>query len=204
MKVGLFIPCYVDQFYPSVAKATLELLEKLECDVYYPIRQTCCGQPMANAGFSSLTKACDKNFVRNFSECDYIVGPSGSCVLHIKEHLYDEENIEESLSIRCKIFELSEFLIDVLLIDKLNASFPFRVGLHTGCHGQRMLHLSSMSERVEPAFSKVEQLLVQVKGMTREDAYQLLSVSSDVDITQLVDGKKGVHGMIAKSIFHAR
>ena len=67
MKVGLFIPCYVDQFYPNVAIATLQLLEKHGCDVSFPLDQTCCGQPMANAGFASLTTGCNKNFIHNFS-----------------------------------------------------------------------------------------------------------------------------------------
>ena len=92
MNVGLFIPCYIDQFYPKVGIASLQLLEKLGCKVIFPMNQTCCGQPMANSGFSALQKGCDKNFVANFSNVDYIVAPSGSCVLHIKEHLHDSAN----------------------------------------------------------------------------------------------------------------
>jgi L-lactate dehydrogenase complex protein LldE len=95
MKVGLFIPCYVDQFYPNVGIATLQLLEKQGVEVVFPLRQTCCGQPMANSGFSHLTKGCDELFVKNFSGLDYIVSPSGSCVLHIKEHLHDDKREQE-------------------------------------------------------------------------------------------------------------
>ena len=91
MKIGLFIPCYIDQFYPAVGVASLELLEKLGCEVSFPLNQTCCGQPMANSGFETMSKGCDKNFVSNFKGFDYIVAPSGSCVLHIKEHLHDVE-----------------------------------------------------------------------------------------------------------------
>jgi len=162
MKVGLFIPCYVDQFYPKVAIATLQLLEKYGCDVDYPLQQTCCGQPMANAGFASLSKGCDVNFVKQFSSFDYIVAPSGSCVLHIKEHLSgpDPSSVQH---IRQNIFELTEFFTDILKINKIDSSFPHKVGLHTSCHGQRMLHLSSMSERVTPHFSKAEELLSGVK-----------------------------------------
>jgi L-lactate dehydrogenase complex protein LldE len=165
MKVGLFIPCYIDQFYPQVAIATLQLLEKLGCEVDYPMQQTCCGQPMANAGFANLSSGCNKNFIQNFAGYDYIVSPSGSCVLHVKEHLQDDEKKQESTAIRQRIYELTEFLTDVLKVEQLEAAFPYRVGLHVSCHGQRMLHLSSMSERVEPAFSKAEQLLKQVKGL---------------------------------------
>ena len=84
--IALFIPCYVDQFYPKVAIATLELLEKLGCQVTYPMGQTCCGQPMANAGYERDTIATTKHFIRIFKDFDYVVAPSGSCVLHIKEH----------------------------------------------------------------------------------------------------------------------
>lgn len=159
------MPCYIDQFYPNVAIATLDLLEKAGCNVQYPLKQTCCGQPMANSGFASLTEGCNKNFVQNFSDYDCIVAPSGSCVLHVKEHLHDEHNPKAARHIRENIFELTEFLTDVLQVESINASFPFRVGLHTSCHGQRMLHLSSMSEKVEPYFSKAEKLLSGVKGL---------------------------------------
>jgi L-lactate dehydrogenase complex protein LldE len=165
MKVGLFIPCYVDQFYPQVGIATLQLLEKHGCEVHYPLNQTCCGQPMANAGFASFSEGCDKNFTNNFSDFDYIVSPSGSCVLHVKEHLHNDSKPKEAEHIRHHIYELTEFLTDVLKVQTVNASFPYKVGLHISCHGQRMLHLASMSERVLPPFSKAEQLLNMVKGL---------------------------------------
>lgn len=164
MKVGLFIPCYIDQFYPQTAIATLELLEKLGCEVVYPSRQTCCGQPMANSGFASYAKGCDKNFVKNFSGVDYIVAPSGSCVLHIKEHLHDPKEAKAT-HIRQHIYELTEFLVDVLKVEKLKADFPYKVGLHVSCHGQRGLHLSSMSELMDEPFSKPEKLLGMVNGL---------------------------------------
>lgn len=165
MKVGLFIPCYIDQFYPQVGIATLQLLEKAGCTVSFPLNQTCCGQPMANSGFAALSKNCDKNFVANFRGFDYIVGPSGSCVLHLKEHLHDEQHPGEAEHIRKNVYELTEFLVDVLKVEKIDASFPYKVGLHNSCHGQRGLHLSSMSERMLPSFSKPEQLLSKVKGL---------------------------------------
>ena len=180
MKVGLFIPCYVDQFYPKVAIATLELLEKLGCNVHFPLNQTCCGQPMANSGFARLTTACDANFVDNFKDFDYVVSPSGSCILHIKEHLFDvgfgmsdvgmgdnsEFRIPNSEIRNPLVFELTEFLTDVLKVEKLPAHFPHRVGYHVSCHGQRGLGLSSASETVGETFSKPLQLLKMVEGLT--------------------------------------
>jgi L-lactate dehydrogenase complex protein LldE len=165
MKIGLFIPCYIDQFYPQVGIATLELLEKLGCNVTFPLEQTCCGQPMANSGFSSLNKGCDANFVANFSGFDYIVAPSGSCVLHLKEHLKDELHPEATQKISNTIYELTEFLTDVLKVETLKASFPYKVGIHSSCHGQRGLHLSGMTETMLPFFSKPEQLLKMVSGI---------------------------------------
>ncbi len=158
MRVALFVPCYIDQFYPQVAVASLELLEKLGCEVIVPIDQTCCGQPMANSGFASSTEGCDANFTNNFEGFDYIVGPSGSCVLHLKEHHPSEK-------IRNSVYEICEFLTDILKISSLQAKFPHRVGLHQSCHGQRGLRLSSMSERNEKPFSKLEDLLGLVEGV---------------------------------------
>ena len=158
MRVALFVPCYIDQFYPQVAIASLELLEKLGCEVIVPRDQTCCGQPMANSGFASETTGCDTNFTNNFEGFDYIVGPSGSCVLHLKEH-------HPSLKIRESVYEICEFLTDVLKVKSLEAKFPYRVGLHQSCHGQRGLRLSSMSERNEKPFSKLQDLLSLVEGV---------------------------------------
>lgn len=166
MKIALFIPCYVDQFYPQVAIATLELLENLGLDVHYPISQTCCGQPMANAGFAHLTRGCDALFVKNFTGFDYIVAPSGSCVLHIKEHLNDKEEPAIVKHIKETTYELTSFLTDILKISSLTSSFPYRVGMHQSCHGQRGLKLSQMSELHAPQFSKPDKLLNMVKDIT--------------------------------------
>lgn len=164
MNVALFIPCYVNQFYPQVGIATLQLLERLGCTVSYPINQTCCGQPMANSGYEHLSGSCNELFVKNFSGFDYIVCPSGSCTLHVKHHLHANEE-DKAAAIRSNVYELTEFLTDVLKIDKLNARFPHRVSLHQSCHGQRGLHTSQMSELVAPPFSKPLQLLKMVDGL---------------------------------------
>jgi L-lactate dehydrogenase complex protein LldE len=161
MNVALFIPCYIDQFYPQVAIATLQLLEKLGISVAFPEKQTCCGQPMANAGFEHLTQGCNDLFIENFSSYDYIVSPSGSCVLHVKDHLHGMEASE----IKTRVFELTEFLTDIMQIKTLPATFNHKVGLHQSCHGQRGLKLAQMSELVAAPFSKSEKLLTMVKGL---------------------------------------
>ncbi len=174
-KIGLFIPCYVDQFYPQVAIATLELLEKLGCTVTYPIDQTCCGQPMANAGYARNTIGTTKHFINTFKGFDYIVAPSGSCVLHVKEHapsILGMEAIQSEL--HDKLFELSEFLTDVLKIENIQGSYPHRIGYHASCHGQRGLRLASASELNQKSFNKARQLLEKLEGLewvelTRKD-----------------------------------
>lgn len=165
MTVGLFIPCYVDQFYPQVAIATLELLEKLGLKVAYPPKQTCCGQPLANAGFEHLSEGCNQHFINTFSGFEAIVAPSASCVLHVKEHLKTAKDPQAALVVRDRVWELTEFLTDVLKVQKLSARFPHKVGFHQGCHGLRGLGLAQMSELVAPSFSKPLQLLRLVEGI---------------------------------------
>lgn len=174
MKIGLFIPCYVNQFYPNAARATLGLLEKNGLEVAYPPGQTCCGQPMANSGFESLSQRCNDLFIENFIEFDYIVAPSASCILHLKDHLFSDKYAEEAAIVKPKLFELVEFLTDVIKVEKLDAYFPHKVGLHHSCHGLRGLYLSQMSELNAPPFSKPQQLLNMVEGLeqtglTRQD-----------------------------------
>jgi L-lactate dehydrogenase complex protein LldE len=120
---------------------------------------------MANSGYEYLTHGCNEQFVKDFTGLDYIVSPSGSCVLHLKEHLHSKNKEEEASFMRQHIFELTEFLTDILKIKQIQARFPHKVGLHQSCHGQRGLHLSSMSELVAPSYSKPEHLLRMVEGI---------------------------------------
>lgn len=165
MRVALFVPCYVDQFYPKVAIATLRLLQGLGLEVDFPAQQTCCGQPMANGGFEHYTASCNRNFINSFTGYDYIVSPSGSCVLHVKEHLHDEQLEDKAAAIRPRVYELCEFLTDVVKVRSFDVSFPHKVALHQGCHGQRGLKLGSSTETVVPWFSKPQQLLQLVQDI---------------------------------------
>ncbi|MGL4631299.1 MAG: (Fe-S)-binding protein [Leadbetterella sp.] len=155
MKVALFIPCYIDQFYPEVAKSTLRILERFGCEVDFPLDQTCCGQPMANSGYEHLAEGCEKNFKSCFDSYEYVVCPSGSCALHVKDHM----------DIRSKIYELVEFLTDVLKISTVQGHFEAKIGFHQSCHGQRGLYLSQMSELHAQPFSKPLQLLSGISGL---------------------------------------
>jgi L-lactate dehydrogenase complex protein LldE len=164
--VGLFIPCYVDQLYPRVAMATLELLEGCGFEVVFPAAQTCCGQPMANTGCTEDARGLAERFFEIFKPYDYVVAPSGSCVAMVRHH-YDEYVADAPgfAEFKARTFELCEFLCDVAKVTTLPVRFPYRVGLHQSCHGLRELRLGSASELVGPSFSKVRQLLAAIDGV---------------------------------------
>jgi L-lactate dehydrogenase complex protein LldE len=168
--IGLFIPCYVDQLFPKVGLATLEVLERLGQKVEFPTAQTCCGQPMANTGCLNEARPFARRFIEIFRPYDYIVAPSGSCVAMVRQHytelLHDEHDLEAALQeIQAKTFELCEFLTDVLKVEQRLGTFKHRVGLHQSCHGLRELRLGSCSEVMGPRFSKVKQVLELMDGI---------------------------------------
>ena len=106
--VGLFIPCYVDQLYPHVGMATVELLEKCGLNVEFPTSQTCCGQPMANTGCTEQARPLAEKFLQVFAPYEYVVAPSGSCVAMVRHH-YEEyfHGRSEYEALRKKTFELT-------------------------------------------------------------------------------------------------
>jgi L-lactate dehydrogenase complex protein LldE len=170
-RVGLFIPCYVDQLYPRVGMATVEILERFGCEVEFPEQQTCCGQPMANTGCTAEARPLAERFLEIFGRYEYVVGPSGSCVAMVRHHY--EELLHERpgfAELKKKTFELCEFLTDVLKVDRLDVRFPHKVGLHQSCHGLRELRLGPSSEIVAseitgPAYGKAQQLLKLCEGL---------------------------------------
>lgn len=166
MKIGLFIPCYINALYPQVGVASYKLLRSFGLDVDYPLDQTCCGQPMANAGFEDSARELAEAFDDRFAGYDYVVGPSASCVVFVKDH-YD--GLLKHKGHRCrteeKIYDICEFIHDVVKPTSLKASFPHKVSIHNSCHGARLLGLSSPSERNIPYFSKLRDLLSLVKDI---------------------------------------
>ena len=163
MKIGLFIPCYVDAVYPEVGVASYKLLKHLGLDVTYPPHQTCCGQPMANAGFEQQAVPLAEKFERLFSGFDYIVVPSVSCTAFVKlnyPRLLDHECVTAK-----KAMDMVEFLHDVVKVKAPLGHFPHKVSLHNSCHGVRELGLSSPSEMHVAKFNKIKDLLQLVDGI---------------------------------------
>lgn len=157
MKVALFVPCYVRATAPQVAKASEILLKSLGVEVLVPKGQTCCGQPMGNAGYEREGEALARRFAKIFKGCDIIVSPSSSCVTYVKEHYAD--------TLDGKIYELCEFIHDVLKPESLPGEFPHKVSLHNSCHGARLAGLSAPSELNVPYFNKLKDLLSLKKGV---------------------------------------
>ncbi len=160
MKVSIFITCLADMFYANVGKSTVELLEKLGCEVDFPEQQTCCGQVSYNSGYHKETKEVAKHMIKAFEHSDYVVAPSGSCVamLHEYPHLLNEEKgwKEKAEKLAAKSYELTQFIVDVLKVEDVKASLPACATYHKSCHMTRLLG-------VKDAPSK---LLSQVDGLT--------------------------------------
>ena len=164
MRIGLFVPCFIDMFYRDVGIATLELLEKLGHAVEYPAQQTCCGQPMGNSGFTAECAPVERLFERNFGGFDAIVCPSASCVNHVRH----KSGIARGVADRT--YELVEFLHDVVGPGALPpASFPHRATLHNSCTALRSLDHESVPELNVPFFSKPRALLAHVAGLELVD-----------------------------------
>ncbi len=164
MQVGLFIPCYVDALYPEVGVSTYKLLRSLGVDVFYPERQTCCGQPMGNAGFQGKAEKLVERFDDLFKGFDYVVAPSASCAAYVK--LFHPKIAGHECEAAGQTVDLVEFLHDILKVESLPSKFPHKVSLHNSCHGVRELGLSSPSERNIPKFNKIRDLLELVDGIT--------------------------------------
>lgn len=168
MKVALFIPCYVDQFYPQVGMATVRLLEHFGVEHEFPEAQTCCGQPMANSGCNSETAPLAQKFVDVFDGYDHIVAPSGSCVSMVRHHYapYFGPGDQRSQRVRERTLELTEFLINVLGVRQVEGQFSGRVGIHQSCHGLRELRLAGSSEVMQERPSLIHQLLSGLQGIS--------------------------------------
>jgi len=164
--VGLFVPCYVDQLYPEVGLAALRLLRQAGARVEFPREQTCCGQPMANAGCAAEARPLAERFLRLFDGFDQVVAPSGSCVSMVRHHYRELLGERTDLArVASRTFELCEWLVDVAGVARVEGEFRRKVGLHKSCHGLRELRLGKSSETVGAPFDKVRQLLAPLRGI---------------------------------------
>ncbi|MEI2648407.1 MAG: (Fe-S)-binding protein [Dermatophilaceae bacterium] len=162
-KVALFATCYNDTVWPGTPIATVKVLERLGCEVVFPEAQTCCGQIFTNTGYADEAIPLVRGFVDTFGGYDYVVAPSGSCVGAIREQHHDlAERAGDAALVRRvdsvvpKVYDISEFIIDVLGVTDVGAYFPHRVTFHPTCHSIRVAHVGDRPQR----------LLQSVRGLT--------------------------------------
>ena len=145
MKVGLFVTCLVDLMRPRIGFAALKLLEAAGCEVVVPTAQTCCGQPAYNSGDRASSLALARKVLAEFEGCDYVVVPSGSCGGMIRAHypdLFEDANAEErarALELCARTYELTDFLVNVVKLDRVPGSLDAAVTYHDSCSGLREL-----------------------------------------------------------------
>ncbi|MEE4565799.1 (Fe-S)-binding protein [Paenibacillus polymyxa] len=159
MKVSLFITCLSDAIYPKVGEAMARLLARYGVELEFPKMQTCCGQPSYNSGYWDETRAAAKTILKAFNNSDFVVAPSGSCtymIHHYLELFKDEpEWLESARRLEQKTYEFTQFMVQVLGVTDVGASFPHTVTYHPSCHGTRLLGVKE-----EPM-----KLLGSVKGL---------------------------------------
>jgi L-lactate dehydrogenase complex protein LldE len=151
MRVGLFVTCVNDAVFPQTGEATVTLLERLGVTVDFQLGQTCCGQMHFNTGYRADAVPLARRFADVFEGYDAVVVPSGSCGAFIRDthHKLDPKAADKVPP----VYELSEFLIDVLDVEDVGASFPHTVTYHPTCHGLRMLKLGDRPQRLLRAVS---------------------------------------------------
>ena len=159
-RVGLFVTCLVDLMRPSVGFAAVKLLEDAGCIVDVPV-QTCCGQPAYNSGDRGTTRDLAMQVIEAFQGYDYVVAPSGSCAGTIKTHypeLFEEDPNwrAKADALAARTYELTSFLVDVLGVTAVDASFEGAVTYHDSCSGLRELKVRNQPRK----------LLASVDGLT--------------------------------------
>ncbi|SRR5579884_945354 len=152
-RVSLFVTCLVDQFFPQIGLAMTRVLERLGYEVDFPEAQTCCGQPAFNTGFWGEARLVGRHFLKVFGGCDYIVCPSGSCTSMVRRHYVeifhkDAESLGAANALAPKIFEFSEFLVQVAQREDVGARFEGVVTYHDSCHALRELGLREGPRRL--------------------------------------------------------
>ena len=160
MRVGLFVTCLVDLMRPSIGMAALKLLESAGCEVVVPRTQTCCGQPGYNSGDRDAALALARKVLAEFESCDYVVAPSGSCAGMIRTHYPDlfsgaPADSERAQRLCDKTYELTDFLLNVAKLDRINATFNGTITYHDACSGLR-----EMGVKAQP-----RALLAKVAGL---------------------------------------
>ncbi len=169
MRVSIFVPCFVDQFFPDTARNMVKILEQVGCEVDYNPNQTCCGQPAFNAGFWKEAALVADKFLKDFEDAPIIVCPSGSCVGFIRNHyaqLFEKTHPnhpplqKQTAALTPKIYELTEFLVEVMKVEDLKSNFEGTATYHDACGALRECGIKDAPRK----------LLAKVKGLQLMEA----------------------------------
>ncbi|MBR7839349.1 (Fe-S)-binding protein [Actinospica durhamensis] len=152
MRIALFVTCVNDVAFPSTGIATVRLLERLGVEVAFPEAQTCCGQMQYNTGYPAEAAPLAAKFARDVAGYDAVVIPSGSCGAFVR----DVHPKLAPAAATPPVYELTEFLIDVLGVEDVGAYFPHRVAYHPTCHSSRLLKLGDRPTRLLRAVAGLE------------------------------------------------
>ncbi len=160
VKVSLFATCLTDMFYPNAGKAAVNLLRHFNVEVDFPQGQTCCGQPAYNSGYMNETRQAAKQIIRAFENSEYIIGLSGSCSSMLRKNYVelfegDPEWYPKAVALSKKVYEFSQFFVDVLGVTDVGAELEAAVTLHIACHTRRGMEV----------VDQPEQMLRAVKGL---------------------------------------
>ncbi|MFV0593921.1 MAG: (Fe-S)-binding protein [Draconibacterium sp.] len=160
MRVEVFIPCFIDQFYPGTAWNFVNVLEKAGCEVKYNPEQTCCGQPAFNSGYWKEARTVAQKFLSDFEQAETVVAPSASCTGFIRNYYHrlfedDPVSLKKSEALKRRIFEFSDFMVNHLQVSDFGAEFHHKVTFHDSCAGLREYGIKQ-----EP-----RELLQKVKGL---------------------------------------
>jgi len=143
MKVSLFITCLSDAIYPRVGEAMVRLLAKYGVELAFPAVQTCCGQPAFNSGYWEEARTTARTIIDAFEDSDFVISPSGSCtgMVHHYPKLFENDPLmyDKAVQLQRKSYEFTQFLVNVLGVTDIGASFPHKVTYHPSCHGSRLL-----------------------------------------------------------------
>lgn len=169
VRVALFATCFNDVMWPETPKAVVRLLRRLGCVVEFPLEQTCCGQMFTNTGYAEEAIPAVRNFAATFAGYDAVVAPSGSCVGSVRHQHRDvaarvgDARLQAAVeAVAPNVYELSEFLVDVLGVTDVGAYFPHRVTYHPTCHSLRMLRVGDRPLRLLEAVRGID--LVELPG----------------------------------------
>jgi L-lactate dehydrogenase complex protein LldE len=147
VRVSLFVTCFNDTLFPDTGRAVVKLLERLDCEVDFPLEQTCCGQMHTNSGYVREGAALARRFARVFSDAEAVVTPSASCAGMLRNELGEDGP---------RVYELSEFVVDKLGVEDVGAYFPHRVTFHPTCHSLRALKVGDRPLRLLRAVRGIE------------------------------------------------